>query len=62
MLSTVVAAESQFHLDIAQRDHERLVLAAIRERRDRLAERSPRVARAAAWPRPISVQPVACAA
>lgn len=67
MLSTVTAAEVQFRVDTAERDRERSILAAIRDRRRAAASRpamtsarleSPR--RAAAWPRPIAAQPASC--
>ena len=67
MLSTVTAAEVQFRVDTAERDRERSILAAIRDRRSAAASRpvmsptrvvSPR--RPAAWPRPIAAQPASC--
>ena len=65
MLSTVTAAELQFRVDTAERDRERSLLAAIRERRAgsraafaaRAAVASP-ARRVAGWPRPIAPQPV----
>jgi len=68
MLSTVTAAELQFRVDTAERDRERSLLAAIRERRAgsraAFAARAARPAvaptarRVAGWPRPIAPQPV----
>lgn len=67
MLSTVTAAELQFRVDTAERDRERSILAAIRDRRSAAASlrvtasaRVPDPRRPAAWPRPIAAQPASC--
>lgn len=59
MLSTVTAAELQFRVDTAERNRERSILAAIRDRRAAIAARRVQptrvttLRRPAAWPRPI---------
>ena len=63
MLSTVIAAESQFRVDTAERDRARSLLAAMSSRRSALAAAKEQVVhparrRAAAWPRPIAAPPV----
>ncbi len=72
MFSTVTAAQAQFRLESAERDRERSVLSAIRERRSaleaervraaRIAARQCAAIRRAAWPRPIARRPTARAA
>ena len=57
MLSTVMAAQGQFRVDTAERDRERAILAAIRERRAAVAQAAIRPAATrlpVAWPRPIA--------
>lgn len=65
MLSTVIAAELQFHLETDERDRERAALEAVRHRRLATAAQkahpsAPVRRMPTAWPRPIVAPAAAC--